>query len=55
VALLLAQKVWNDKGVPLSAVASLLPQPAWTVERIRAYERRFLELLQYRATVTPAL
>lgn len=27
VALLLAQKVWNDKGVPLSSVAALLPQP----------------------------
>lgn len=41
--------------MPLSSVAALLPQPAWALDRIRGYERRFLELLQYRATVTQAL
>lgn len=53
VALLLAQKVWDDRCVALSSFSQHLPD--FPLERMRLVERKFLELLQYRATVTQAL
>ncbi|TFJ85270.1 hypothetical protein NSK_003693 [Nannochloropsis salina CCMP1776] len=53
VALLLAQKVWDDRCIALSSFSPHLPD--FPLERIRLVERKFLELLQYRATVTQAL
>ena len=53
VALLLAQKVWDDRCVALSSFSQHLPD--FPLMRMRLVERKFLELLQYRATVTQAL
>ncbi len=53
VALLLAQKVWDDRCVALSSFSQHLPD--FPLERMRLVERKFLELLQYRATVSQAL
>ncbi|KAG5192408.1 hypothetical protein JKP88DRAFT_204293 [Tribonema minus] len=52
-SLILAQKVWDDKCLATSTFAKIVP--CYTKSQIHAFERRFLELLQYQAVVTHSL
>ncbi|KAG5179306.1 hypothetical protein JKP88DRAFT_349989 [Tribonema minus] len=52
-SLILAQKVWDDKSLATSTFAKIIP--AYSKGQIFAFERRFLELLQYQAVVTQSL
>lgn len=52
-ALVLAQKVWDDTPL-INADFSIL-YPALTVKEINHLERRFLELLEFKLSVSPSL
>jgi len=52
-ALMLAQKVWDDTPL-INADFSVL-YPVLTAKDINSLERRFLELLEFKLAVTPAL
>jgi len=53
VAMILAQKVWDDKS--LRASSFTLITPGYTKEQIKLWELRFLALLQYSGVVTQQL
>ena len=52
-AVILAQKVWDDRSLNTANFALVVP--AYSKKQIRTFEGRFLELLEYQATVTQAL
>jgi len=52
-AVILAQKVWDDKSLTTSTFTKIIP--AYSRRQVRVFESKFLELLQYKATVTQAL
>jgi len=52
-ALILAQKIWDDKCLATSNFALICPK--YSKKQVKFFEVKFLELLQYQATVTQSL
>ncbi|CAN0109962.1 unnamed protein product, partial [Heterosigma akashiwo] len=52
-SLILAQKIWDDKCLATSNFALICPR--YSKRQVKFFEIKFLELLQYQATVTQSL
>ena len=53
VSMILAQKVWDDKSLRTSSFTLIVPE--YSKDRIKKWEMRFLELMQYSGVVTQQL